>query len=70
MWGSNCKSYLSEACRLLESGGKLYIIEPTKRWTETTNADRLQNLLKECGFKIIEESLNQISNRGSSAIKT
>ena len=61
MWGSNCKSYLSEACRLLESGGKLYIIEPTKRWTETTNADRLQNLLKECGFKIIEESIEKFS---------
>jgi len=59
MWGSNCKSYLSEACRLLESGGKLYMIEPTKRWTETTNADRLQNLLKESGFQIIQESIEK-----------
>jgi hypothetical protein len=59
MWGSNCKSYLSEACRVLESGGKLYIIEPTKRWTETTNADRLKTLLHESGFKIIEESIEK-----------
>jgi superfamily II DNA or RNA helicase len=59
MWGSNCKSYLSEACRLLESGGKLYIIEPTKRWTDTTNADRLKNLLKESGFQIIQESIEK-----------
>jgi ribosomal RNA-processing protein 8 len=59
MWGSNCKSYLSEACRLLESGGKLYMIEPTKRWTDTTNADRLQNLLKESGFQIIQESIEK-----------
>jgi ribosomal RNA-processing protein 8 len=59
MWGSNCKSYLSEACRLLESGGKLYMIEPTKRWTESTNADRLQNLLKESGFQIIQESIEK-----------
>jgi ribosomal RNA-processing protein 8 len=59
MWGSNFKSYLSEACRLLESGGKLYIIEPTKRWTESTNADRLQNLLKESGFQIIQESIEK-----------
>jgi ribosomal RNA-processing protein 8 len=59
MWGSNCKSYLNEACRLLESGGKLYMVEPTKRWTETTNADRLQNLLKESGFQIIQESVEK-----------
>ena len=59
MWGSNCKSYLSEAYRVLESGGKLYMIEPTKRWTETTNADRLKTLLHESGFKIIEESIEK-----------
>jgi superfamily II DNA or RNA helicase/ribosome modulation factor len=59
MWGSNCKSYISEAYRVLESGGKLYMIEPTKRWTETTNADRLKSLLHESGFKIIEESIEK-----------
>jgi superfamily II DNA or RNA helicase/predicted ABC-type ATPase len=59
MWGSNCKSYISEAYRVLESGGKLYMIEPTKRWTETTNADRLKTLLHESGFKIIEESIEK-----------
>jgi SAM-dependent methyltransferase/ribosome modulation factor len=40
MWGSNCRDYVREAYRILESGGKLYIMEPTKRWTNavTTNA--------------------------------
>jgi superfamily II DNA or RNA helicase len=30
MWGSNCRDYISEAYRILESGGNLYIIEATK----------------------------------------
>jgi superfamily II DNA or RNA helicase len=33
MWGSNCHDYVREAYRILESGGKLYIMEATKRWT-------------------------------------
>ena len=39
MWGSNCHDYVREAHRILESGGKLYIMEATKRWTSeaTTN---------------------------------
>ena len=47
MWGSNCKEYIQEAHRVLETNGTLYIIEPTKRWTETEPADRLIELLKE-----------------------
>jgi ubiquinone/menaquinone biosynthesis C-methylase UbiE len=47
MWGSNCKEYIQEAHRVLETNGTLYIIEPTKRWTETEPADRLVELLKD-----------------------
>ena len=38
LWGSNCEEYITEAHRVLESGGKLYIIDSTKRWSDA-NAD-------------------------------
>ena len=57
MWGSNCKDYLREAHRILESNGILYLIEPTKRWTETEPADKLSALLEESGFRIVEKTI-------------
>ena len=42
MWGSNCKEYIQEAYRILESNGTLFIIEPTKRWSEK---DEQQNII-------------------------
>jgi superfamily II DNA or RNA helicase len=66
MWGSNCREYIMEANRILESGGTLYIIEPTKRWSnkdETGNiineGCKLKTLLEENSFKIVEESINK-----------
>ena len=68
MWGSNCKSYLEEAFRILESCGRLYIIEPTKRWTEKDEkgimiiekkGERLKFLLQENGFQIIEQDIEK-----------
>ena len=61
MWGSNCKEYIQEVHRVLESGGRLYIIEPTKRWTETDAepAGRLRELLKD--FKILQESIEKFT---------
>jgi hypothetical protein len=57
MWGSNCKEYISEAHRVLETNGTLYIIEPTKRWTNEIPADRLKELLNNFTIKkeIIEK---------------
>lgn len=57
MWGSNCKEYISEAHRVLETNGTLYIIEPTKRWTNEFPADRLRELLQDFTIKkeIIEK---------------
>ena len=58
MWGSNCHDYVREAYRILESGGKLYIMEATKRWTDESvveggqPADKLKKLLEESGFQI------------------
>jgi len=62
-WGSNCRDYLKEAYRILESGGVLHIVEPTKRWSETeggqygrvkegTEAVKLIELLKNTGFRV------------------
>lgn len=68
MWGSNCKEYVKEANRILESGGKLYIIEPTKRWSEQDENKniiegkegcKMKSLLEENGFQIVEQSIEK-----------
>ena len=68
MWGSNCKEYVKEANRILESGGKLYIIEPTKRWSEQDEnkniiegkeGNKMKLLLEENGFQIVEQSIEK-----------
>ena len=66
MWGPNCEQYIQEAYRILESGGTLYIIEPTKRWTEKdsdknlivgTEGDRLKTKIEAAGFRIVETQI-------------
>jgi ribosomal RNA-processing protein 8 len=66
MWGSNCRQYIQEASRILESGGKLYIIEPTKRWSEKDEngnmvpekeGEKLKMLLEENGLKIVDQNI-------------
>jgi hypothetical protein len=70
MWGPRtyCKQYLQEAKRILESDGKLYIIEPTNRWTTKDEngiqpvgpaGDKLMALLKDAGFKIIDQNIDK-----------
>ncbi len=68
MWGSNCKTYITEAHRILESGGRLYIMEATKRWSEKDEngnniegqeGGKLRNLLQENGFQIVEERIEK-----------
>jgi hypothetical protein len=63
MWGSNCEDYVREAHRILDSGGNLYIIEPTirKRWTDEGGppAEKLKILLEKSGFKIIKSSVEK-----------
>jgi superfamily II DNA or RNA helicase len=61
MWGSNCKEYIQEVHRVLETNGILYIIEPTKRWTETETepAGRLREWLKD--FHICQESIEKFT---------
>ena len=34
VWGSNCKEYLKEAYRILDTGGTLLIAEAFKRWNK------------------------------------
>ena len=53
MWGSNCKDYIKEAYRILEQYGTLLIIEPSKRWIEEYETNRLIKWLEENNmFKI------------------
>jgi ribosomal RNA-processing protein 8 len=68
MWGSNCREYIQEANRVLESNGKLYVVEPTKRWSpqdEQGNiiaekeGSKMKDLLEENGFKIVEQSIEK-----------
>ena len=69
MWGSNCKTYIKEAHRILESGGMLYIIEPTKRWTDfdeqgkiqSIASNKLHDLLEENGFGVVTKTINKFS---------
>ena len=68
MWGSNCEEYIQEASRILESNGLLYIIEPTKRWSdkdengniiEGKEGSKLTNLLEKNGFQIKKQSVEK-----------
>jgi superfamily II DNA or RNA helicase len=68
MWGHNCKEYIAEASRILESNGELYIIEPTKRWTEEDEhkniipgkkGDQLKEELEKNGFRIKKHDIEK-----------
>ena len=63
MWGSNCEEYITEAHRVLETNGTLYIIEPTKRWTSENGepSDRLRDLIIKFKFKIIQETVEKFT---------
>ena len=64
LWGTqeNCTQYIKEAYRVLESGGKFYISDSTKKWspdilTPENGGERLRTMLKDNGFKIINEDI-------------
>jgi superfamily II DNA or RNA helicase len=69
MWGSNCREYIEEAYRILETNGTLYIIEPTKRWSEKDEHNniinepgmKLKQLLQENNFRIDEQNIEKFS---------
>ena len=59
MWGSNCKDYISEAYRILDTGGTLLIAEAYKRWNKELDSEdkpinKLVKLLEENNFTIIK----------------
>ena len=59
MWGSNCKDYVKEVYRILDTGGTLLIAEAYKRWNKELDEEgnpinRLVELLKENNFIIIK----------------
>lgn len=64
LWGTdeNCTQYIKEAYRVLESDGKFYISDSTKKWspeniTQENAGDKLRTLLTTNGFKIIKEDI-------------
>ena len=70
MWGSNCKDYVHEAYRILETSGKLIIVEPTKRWSEKDGdgnvvigkeSVRLREMLVSAGFHIVSENIKKFT---------
>ena len=66
MWGSNCKSYITEAHRILESNGLLYIIEATKRWSDKDvvlgdEGGKLNKLLTDNFFQVSESKIEKFS---------
>ena len=66
LWGTkaNCIQYIKEAYRVLESGGKFYISDSTKKWspeliTPENGGLYLRELLIEHGFTIINETIGK-----------
>ena len=59
MWGSNCKDYLKEVYRILDTGGTLYMVEPYKRWNDNDEKkNRLLELLTDNNF-IVKEQIDE-----------
>ena len=60
MWGSNCREYINEVYRILDTGGTLLISEAYKRWyDEETKESKLVKLLEANNFTIIENIENK-----------
>ena len=64
MWGSNCKDYISETYRILDTGGTLLIAEAYKRWNKEFDEkekpiNKLVKLLEKNNFTIINNDENK-----------
>lgn len=64
LWGTNenCTQYIKEAYRVLESGGKFYISDSTKKWSPESlsrenGGELLRTLLTTNGFVIRDETI-------------
>jgi SAM-dependent methyltransferase len=64
LWGTNenCTQYIKEAYRVLESGGKFYISDSTKKWspeqlTRENGGELLRTMLTKNGFVIRDENI-------------
>jgi ubiquinone/menaquinone biosynthesis C-methylase UbiE len=70
LWGSNCRDYITETHRILETGGRLYVVEATRRWSVTDESNnivagqeggKLRTLLEEAGFQILDADIRKFS---------
>ena len=64
LWGTkeNCDQYIKEAFRVLESNGRLYISDSTKKWspdplTKENGGELLRTMLTCNNFKIVSEDI-------------
>ena len=65
LWGPNKEESIMEAYRVLDSGGTLFLIDVTMRWTETDElgnivgpaANNLAELLRQNGFNIASQNV-------------
>jgi hypothetical protein len=65
LWGSHCRDALKEAHRVLESGGVLYVVEGTRRWStkgdDEPTADRLEKAIVTAGFTVKSKTVNRFA---------
>jgi len=64
MWGSNCSDYITEAYRILDTGGTLLIGEPFKRWNKELDEqdkpiNKLVTMLEENNLTIIKTDVGK-----------
>jgi len=59
LWGTNKEETLRSAYRVLETNGILYLVEPTRRWTETAQAPMksLVDLVVSIGFTVVTSEI-------------
>ena len=59
LWGTNKEETLRSAYRVLETNGILYLVEPTRRWTENAQEPMksLVSLVESIGFTVVTSEI-------------
>ena len=69
LWGPSCADNLTEAMRILDTGGRLYLIDSTRHWSvpdadtgiivEGSEGERLVVMIKAAGFEIVKQNADK-----------